>query len=163
MDHLKYFDSKTPYFSLNNKKTYARVSEVIDGDSIVLIIPILGDNYFKFRVRINGIDTCETHSNDFSIKEKGLKAKYRVIEILSNKNIKDIIGITKNQIINLFDNMISIIYIECFDFDKYGRLLCNIFIDKKNLGDILIEEKLAYRYDGSTKLTEDEQKIILQI
>lgn len=163
-DKLKYFDNKTPFFSLNDIKTYARVADVTDGDTIVLIIPILGDNYYKFHVRINGIDTCETRSDDICIKEQGLKAKYRTIELLSNKNIKDIIGITKNQIKHLFDNLLSLVWIECFDFDKYGRLLCNIFIDnKKNLADILIEEKLAYKYDGTTKLSEIEQKQILGI
>ena len=51
-------------------------------------------------------------------------------------------------------------WIECVDFDKYGRLLTNVFLNKeddKSISDILLEEKLAYKYNGDTKLTEEEQ------
>ena len=73
-------------------------------------------------------------------KELALKAKQRFIELISKHETK-------------------LVKIECFEFDKYGRLLGNIYIDDKtkNVSNILIEEKLAYKYDGSTKLNEEEQ------
>jgi endonuclease YncB( thermonuclease family) len=144
---------------MNGMNTFARVVNVIDGDTLSLVIPLF-DKYFKFNVRIYGIDTCEIHSNDVEIKDKGLKAKYRVIEMLSKKDIKDVLCISRKQIIDLFNANISIVWIECLDFDKYGRLLGNVFFDNKtkNIADILVSEKLAYRYDGGTKLTEEQQK-----
>jgi len=159
MEEFKYFNNDTPIFTMNGMKTFARVVNVIDGDTLSLVIPLF-DKYFKFNVRINGIDTCEVHSNDVEIKDKGLKAKYRVIEMLSKKDIKDVLCISRKQIIELFNTNISIVWIECLDFDKYGRLLGNVFFDNKtkNIGDILVSEKLAYRYDGGTKLTEEQQK-----
>jgi endonuclease YncB( thermonuclease family) len=159
MEEFKYFNNDTPIFTMNGMKTIARVVNVIDGDTLSLVIPVF-DNYFKFNVRIYGIDTCEVHSNDVEIKDKGLKAKYRVIEMLSKKDIKDVLCISRKQIIELFNTNISIVWIECLDFDKYGRLLGNVFFDNKtkNIADILISEKLAYRYDGGTKLTEEQQK-----
>jgi endonuclease YncB( thermonuclease family) len=159
MEEFKYFNNDTPIFTMNGMKTFARVVNVIDGDTLSLVIPLF-DKYFKFNVRINGIDTCEVHSNDVEIKDKGLKAKYRVIEMLSKKDIKDVLCISRKQIIELFNTNISIVWIECLDFDKYGRLLGNVFFDNKtkNIADILISEKLAYRYDGGTKLTEEQQK-----
>jgi endonuclease YncB( thermonuclease family) len=159
MEEFKYFNNDTPIFTMNGMKTFARVVNVIDGDTLSLVIPLF-DNYFKFSVRIYGIDTCEVHSNDVEIKDKGLKAKYRVIEMLSKKDIKDVLCISRKQIIELFNTNISIVWIECLDFDKYGRLLGNVFFDNKtkNIADILISEKLAYRYDGGTKLTEEQQK-----
>ena len=159
MDDFKYFNNDTPIFTMNGMNTFARVVNVIDGDTLSLVIPLF-DKYFKFNVRINGIDTCEVHSNDVEIKDKGLKAKYRVIEMLSKKDIKDVLCISRKQIIELFNTNISIVWIECLDFDKYGRLLGNVFFDNKtkNIADILISEKLAYRYDGGTKLTEEQQK-----
>lgn len=158
-NELKYFNYDTPYFSLNGINTFARVVNVIDGDTISLILPLF-DKYFKFHVRINGIDTCEVHSDDKEIKDKGLKAKYRVIELLSKKDIKDILCITRKQIIELFNNFVCVIWVECLEFDKYGRLLANVFINDKtkSIANILIDEKLAYKYDGSKKLTEEQQK-----
>ena len=159
MEEFKYFNNDTPIFTMNGMKTFARVVNVIDGDTLSLVIPLF-DKYFKFNVRINGIDTCEIHSNDLEIKDKGLKAKYRVIEILSKKDIKDVLCISRKQIIEIFNTNICIVWIECLDFDKYGRLLGNVFFDNKtkSIADILIAEKLAYFYDGGTKLTEEQQK-----
>jgi endonuclease YncB( thermonuclease family) len=159
MEDFKYFNNDTPIFTMNGMNTYARVVNVIDGDTLSLVIPLF-DKYFKFSVRIYGIDTCEVHSNDLVIKEKGLKAKYRLIEMLSKKDIKDVLCISRKQIIELFNNNICIVWIECLEFDKYGRLLGNVFFDNKtkNIADILIDEKLAYRYNGGTKLTEEQQK-----
>ena len=130
MEDFKYFNNDTPIFTMNGMKTYARVVNVIDGDTLSLVIPLF-DKYFKFSVRIYGIDTCEIHSNDTEIKEKGLKAKYRVIEMLSKKDVKDVLCISRKQIIDLFNNNMSIVWIECLDFDKYGRLLANVFFDNK--------------------------------
>lgn len=59
----------------------------------------------------------------------------------------------------LSDN-VNLVYIKCEDFDKYGRLLADIYKhkdDDKSFSEILIEEKLAYSYDGKKKLTEEEQ------
>ena len=161
MEEFKYFNNDTPIFTMNGMNTFARVVNVIDGDTLSLVIPLF-DKYFKFSVRIYGIDTCEIHSNDTEIKDKGLKAKYRVIEILSKKDVKDVLCISRKQIIDLFNNNMSIVWIECLDFDKYGRLLANVFFDNKtkSIADILVSEKLAYRYDGGTKLTEEQQKEI---
>jgi endonuclease YncB( thermonuclease family) len=164
---LSLYNNETPFFSLKGLKTYARVVNVIDGDTISLIIPIF-DDCFKFYVRLSGIDTCEIHSINEENKEKGLKAKYRVIELIcKNKKITDIICITKKQIIEIFDKNVYTVWIECEDFDKYGRLLAKVYLElKKNgvksIGEILIEENLGYKYEGNTKLSEEEQIKILQ-
>jgi endonuclease YncB( thermonuclease family) len=160
MTELKYFNNKTPMFSLNGIKTEARVVDVIDGDTLALVFPIF-NKYFKFHIRLNGIDTCEIHSKNEILKTKGLKAKRRMIELLYPlETIEDNIEIYKKQILSLFDRYVSIVWLECLEFDKYGRLLGNVFIkDKKlNVCDVLIDEKLAYRYDGSTKLSKEEQE-----
>ena len=55
------------------------------------------------------------------------------------------------------------VWVECLDFDKYGRLLANVYnlnteIKSDNsFSSILLKEKLAYVYNGDTKLTEEEQ------
>ena len=59
----------------------------------------------------------------------------------------------------LLNNNVFLIYVKCYNFDKYGRLLCDISKNYKSkcFSDILFEEKLAYKYTGKTKLTELEQ------
>lgn len=66
--------------------------------------------------------------------------------------------------IKLIQNMnIYGVYIECKEYDKYGRLLANVYtLDKHELiSDILIKEKLSYHYDGNKKLTPEEQIVLL--
>ena len=130
---LSLYNNETPFFSMKGLKTYARVVNVIDGDTLTLIIPIFNE-CFKFYTRISGIDTCEIHSGIEENKEKGLKAKYRVIELIcKDKKIKDIICITRKQIIEIFDKYVYTVWIECEDFDKYGRLLAKVYLElKKN-------------------------------
>ena len=61
------------------------------------------------------------------------------IELLCNeKSIKDTLCATKKQIIEIFNNDIVIVDVECDDFDKYGRLLANIFINNKNYTSLAI-------------------------
>ena len=83
MEEFKYFNNDTPIFTMNGMKTFARVVNVIDGDTLSLVIPLF-DKYFKFSVRIYGIDTCEIHSNDVEIKDNNdnYNAKIQMINML---------------------------------------------------------------------------------
>ena len=158
MEELRKYNGNTPTFSLKGLKTYGRIVNVIDGDTIDIVIPFFnGEHFYKISTRLIGIDTCEVHSHNEKIKEKGLEAKSRLIELLLNDNII-VIG-NKKQIKQIFNDNLIIVWIECDDFDKYGRLLANIYLDKESqsISEILVHENLAYRYDGSTKLTDDEQ------
>lgn len=156
----KYNNKNSLPFNLNGYEIHGRVLNVIDGDTLTIVLPIFNNNFYKFSVRLVGIDTPEIHSDDPIIKEKGLKAKYRLLEIICNdKKINELIGITTNDIKKIFDNKIYTVFLQCFDFDKYGRLLAKIYLTKKHskdLSTILIEEKLAYAYDGGKKLNNDE-------
>ena len=157
------------YLSLNGIKTFAKVVNVKDGDTIELIIPSF-NGYYRYNTRINGIDTCEIHSTNTDIKDMAKKAKNRVIELLLNKNIENLKEMNRKYIKSIFEKENIIVWVECYDFDKYGRLLANVFlydeklnkIDKNSISDILISEKLAYKYDGGTKLTEEDQLDILR-
>ena len=64
-------------------KLYELISKHLIRKSKTMICAI--NNYHKFYVRINGIDTCEIHSKDDKIKELGLKAKYRLASCCNSK------------------------------------------------------------------------------
>lgn len=154
----KYNIHNTHKFSLNGFSTIARLVDIIDGDTIICIIPCFG-KYFKFHIRLNGIDTCESKSLDSFIKNKAICAKNKIFEYICENttlNFKDY----------LFQNCI-LVWLECKDFDKYGRLLANVFKTHNNksvgqsISELLLSEKLAYEYHGERKLTEDEIKKLL--
>ena len=52
-EQFKLYDYKTPKFSLNGVKTYGRVVDVIDGDTLAIVIPIFENKYFKLNYKPN--------------------------------------------------------------------------------------------------------------
>jgi endonuclease YncB( thermonuclease family) len=150
-------DINTPEFTLSGKFLPGRLVDVTDGDSIVVVLPIF-DNYYKYHVRINGIDTCEMKSKNEKNKKLALTARCEVLKLVTNQEYN--INISKADVKDALNKNIYIVYLQCKDFDKYGRLLADVFIDNKMIVSIskhLIDKKLAYVYTGDTKLTEEQQ------
>ena len=165
-NRFKNYDVSTKEFTLNGLHTFARVVNVIDGDTIVCIIPLF-DHYFKFSIRLNGIDTYEIRSKNPKLKYVALQAKYKLLNLVMNKN-DDIVPVnyTSNEIINMLKEHIYIVWLECINFDKYGRVLADVKLtqnDKHTFSTIMINSNLAYRYNGHTKLSEDEQIKLIEI
>ena len=154
-------DTNTPLFSFNGVNGLSRVVDITDGDTIKAIINFK-DEYYKIIVRLNNIDTCETKSKSEENKILGINAKKRLYNLITNKTIE---SNDKKIIKKELNENCYLIYLKCYEFDKYGRVLGDIY---KNDGDdvsyssILINEKLAYIYGGKTKLTEEEQIELLK-
>ena len=71
---------------------------------------------------------------------------------------------TQKDIKDYLKTITCIVFVKCYRFDKYGRLLADVYIDYnsincKSISEILLSEGLAYEYDGGTKLTEEEQVV----
>ena len=157
----KYDDDSTPSFNFNGINCYARVVNITDGDTCKVVINFC-NNFYKIVVRLNNIDTCETKSKVDANKDLGLKAKMRLFNLITNKEQTS----DKKEIKKALTNDVYLIWIKCYDFDKYGRVLGDIYLNKddsKSMSDILIEEKLAYIYTGKTKLLEEDQVKLLSI
>jgi endonuclease YncB( thermonuclease family) len=148
------FPSTAPQFSLQGVHT-GRVVSLHDGDTFTAIVK-LGDTFYKFNVRLAGIDTCEMTSKDDVMKAKAFMARDRFFNLITNCKI-DTITWKKKDFDEYFQRNYTIITMNCKEMDKYGRVLSDV----SNFGDILIREKLAYVYNGGTKLTESEQKQLL--
>ena len=154
-------DTNTPVFSFNGINGMSRVVDITDGDTIKAIINFKY-SYYKIIVRLNNIDKCETKSKCEENKNLGIEAKKRLYNLITNKTIDTN---DKKQIKQELNNNCYLIYLKCYDFDKYGRVLGDIYYndtDDTSFSSILIKEKLAYVYGGKTKLTEKEQIEILQ-
>ena len=141
---FKDYDISTPKFSLDGYKSHCRIVDIIDGDTLIVVLPLFGTHY-KFNVRLNGIDTSELKSKDKS----AYKARERVFEIVCKNKCE---ANTRKYIQNYLKNNVIVCWIECSKFDKYGRLLGNISIENKYVSVILLEENLAKPYDGGTKI-----------
>ena len=154
-------DTNTPLFSFNGVNGMSRVVDITDGDTIKAIINFK-DDYYKIIVRLNNIDTCETKSKCEANKNLGINAKKRLYNLITNKTIETN---DKKLIKKELNDNCYLIYLKCYDFDKYGRVLGDIYKnenDNISFSSILINEKLAYIYGGKTKLTEEEQIELLK-
>ena len=132
-DYLNKMNNESlPLYSLNGHRTYAKVVDVYDGDTCTIIFKWEG-KYRKFKCRCYGYDSPEMKprlniENREEIISKAKVAKERLIQLT-----KDIINI------------------ECLNFDKYGRLLVNLYKDNCSINAIMVREGHGYIYHGGTK------------
>ena len=112
------------------------VKNVVDGDTIDVIIDLGFDILFSSRVRLAGIDTPESRTTDKVEKALGLESK----EYLK-KHLKD----AKSVVIKT-EKMDS--------SEKYGRILGWVYIngDTESLNDKMINDGYAWGYMGDTKV-----------
>ena len=129
---------KMPCFSFKGKTVYGIPTNIYDGDTFSLIFVYNGET-IKYRCRSLGYDSPEMkpslqNENREKEKEMAKLAKTRFTELL-----------TKNP--NGF------IRVNCHNFDKYGRILVEIWndVDAKSLNDIMLEEGHGKKYDGGKK------------
>ena len=110
-----------------------KVIKVYDGDTITIASNVPGlynSPIYKFSVRLNGIDTPEMRTKDEDEKEIATLARDALSEKIMGKEIR----------------------LENIKTEKYGRVLCDIYLDKIHLNQWLIDEKYALPYDGGTKV-----------
>ena len=60
----------------------AKLSKVIDGDTIDADIDLGFQTYIKQRIKLYGVDTPQSRSKVVTEKEEGVKAKNKLIELL---------------------------------------------------------------------------------
>lgn len=113
-----------------------KVENVVDGDTIDVIIDLGFDILFASRVRLAGIDTPESRTKDLKEKTLGLESK----EYLK-KHLKD----AKSVVIKT-EKMDS--------SEKYGRILGWIYVngDTESLNDKMINDGYAWGYLGDAKV-----------
>jgi endonuclease YncB( thermonuclease family) len=149
----------TPAFTLQDNIYTAKVIDIYDGDSVTCAFNIF-DKYYKFNVRLAGIDTCELKSKN---REQGLRARMRLYELVTGRDSVGIdINIARKNLRQKMKESKCLVTLRCGSFDKYGRLLGWLYniedIElQKSFNDTLVSEKHAYPYFGEKKLSDDEQ------
>jgi len=116
------------------------VKNVVDGDTIDVIIDLGFDILFASRVRLAGIDTPESRTTDKAEKALGIEAK----EYLK-KHLKD----AKSVVIRT-EKMDS--------SEKYGRILGWVYVngDSESINNKMINDGYAWGYLGDTKIKDFE-------
>jgi micrococcal nuclease len=113
-----------------------KVENIVDGDTIDVLIDLGFDILFASRVRLAGIDTPESRTKDLAEKALGLESK----EYLK-KHLKD----AKSVVIKT-EKMNST--------EKFGRILGWIYVngDTESLNDKMINDGYAWGYLGDAKV-----------
>jgi endonuclease YncB( thermonuclease family) len=145
----------TPPFSFEGMDVVAKVVDIYDGDTVTCVFYKFKKCY-RFTVRLSGIDTCELSSKN---REQGLRARKRLYELVSKDTSSIDIHIPRKNLRQKLGESRCLVRLICGKFDKYGRLLGDLYEVNgvKSFNDILVMEKLAYPYFGDKKLTDDEQ------
>ena len=112
-------------------KLKAKVLRVLDGDTVDVTISFPFGISVKKRVRLFGINTPETRTKDPIEKAKGYAAKDRLDELLREGGYN-----------------VTLVY---HGDGKFGRPLGELYIEDKNLNDILISEGHAIPYFGGKR------------
>jgi micrococcal nuclease len=113
-----------------------KVENVVDGDTIDVLIDLGFDILFQSRVRLAGIDTPESRTKDKAEKAFGLESKEYLKKAL--KDAKSVV--IKTEKMN--------------STEKFGRILGWIYVngDTVSLNDMMINDGYAWGYMGDTKV-----------
>jgi len=156
---LQTSNSSIQEFSLNNLFILGKVVYVYDGDTIHIVLNF-NNKLTKFNCRLNSIDApeiCPKNIKDINKRneeiDSAIKSRNFLIEQVTNLPITNI-KMTKIEIKKLCADSTKLIWVKCLDFDKYGRLLVELydFIDSKiSINQLMIDKKYVINYDGGTK------------
>lgn len=118
----------TPTYTLSGLKTKCKPLKIYDGDTLWIAI-IIEKKIRKFKVRMLGYDSAEMHS-DPDQSAKAVQAKEHLEQLLG----KD-----------------TLIEVEFFDYDKYGRPLVKLFVKDCCINDQMVKDGHGKPYFGGTK------------
>lgn len=110
-----------------------KIIRVVDADTFIVTAPFMPEPLKKeMRLRLSNVDTP-------NIKRWANCGREAFLGEQATKYVEQLIKKSKSQ------------QIKIVGYDKYGRWLGQIFLDKKSLSDSLIEKKMARPYYGGKK------------
>jgi micrococcal nuclease len=113
----------------------AKVLDVIDGDTLDLVVDLGFDVHFRVRVRLHGINTPESRTSDKAEKELGLKAKAYTKDWTTRHSTVFVKTVKDKK-------------------EKFGRILAEIYSDELKtacLNEDIIEAGFARKYNGEAR------------
>lgn len=110
-----------------------RVTKVVDGDTIDVVLDMGFDILFAQRVRLFGIDTPESRTRDKVEKKYGLASK---------KFLQQELKKAKKITIKTYKDS---------ETGKFGRILGDVWCDGKSINSLMCEVGHAVQYYGQNK------------
>lgn len=129
LDSISYSDTKIFIPPIQ----YGKVVQVYDGDTFTLATYLFGD-FYRFSVRLYGIDTPEIKTKDSKMKSRGVLARDALRELIMNKTVE-----LKNV-----------------EYEKYGRLMAHVYVDGLNVNEWMIQQGHGIVYTGGKKVIPSE-------
>lgn len=111
--------------------TDAFVLSVYDGDTITVAAQVHGDaEFYKFSIRLMGLDTPEIRSADPDVKNRAKFVRDQLRAKILRKHVK-----------------VKVVH----EKEKYGRLLAFIVLGDENINEWMLANNYAKPYDGGKK------------
>jgi endonuclease YncB( thermonuclease family) len=145
-------------YNLNNITTIGKIVDIYDGDTCKIVL-LINNSLQKHNCRLLGIDTPEMKPLITKINREdeilnATKCRNRLLQLCTSCDCKLDQQMKKIECKHLLDNNNKIINIKCHEFDKYGRLLVELFTNdkfNKSVNQLLVDEGFAKSYGGGTK------------
>ena len=152
---LKILNNDIPFFTLDGQIFQSKIVDIYDGDTCSIVIKLDG-KYLKFKLRCLGYDSPEIKpplntEDRIQLIDLAIKSRNYFISRVTNCDIDLLKHYSKKEIKELIMNNTKLVTLKTHGWDKYGRLLGEIFIDGININNEMVEKKYAYKYDGGTK------------
>ena len=136
-----------------------KVVELYDADTCKIVLP-LHNNLYKFTCRLNGIDTPEMKPKKDKVNRDNeimmaKKARNELLKMICKEQNEIDLNITKDNIKKKLADNKRLIIVKCLEFDKYGRLLVELYNENETdtFNRMLVNLNLAVSYNGGTKIT----------
>jgi len=137
LNHVEYKDT----IVFRPHITHGKVIKVYDGDTITIATRLPNDDtFYRFSVRLRGIDSPEIHGKTENEKALAIKSRDALSQLIYHK----------------------IIMIANVEYEKYGRILADVhLVNPKSeittsINQWMLDQKYAVPYDGGTKMIPKE-------
>lgn len=127
LENARYEDTVSFIVPVN----YGKVVKVYDGDTLTIAsyLPIENSPLYRFSVRLNGIDTPEIKGKSKAEKDLAVAARNALSDLVLGKMV---------ELRNISN-------------EKYGRILCDMYLGDLHVNAWMIDNKYAIKYDGGAK------------
>ena len=132
---LKLNNDDIPLFTFDGISCLAKIVDVYDGDTFTACFNY-NDKIMKYKFRTYGYDSPEMRP----LKSKPNREEEKTKAIEAREAFK---------LITNWNN--SLVFIKMMKFDKYGRILVEVFKGELNINNWMIENGHGYPYYGGTK------------
>ena len=123
------------FFGFCGNTYTAKIVDVYDGDTVTALFDPFPNSpfskYYKFKIRMNRYNSAEIKP------PKNIENREQIIDLAHNSRNK-----LREMILN------KEIKLVCHEFDKYGRILCDIYNDDVHINQYMIDNGFGKPYDG---------------